>query len=79
MSRDLREHRLYVAMDADQVMRFATVQLKSKLVAEISWMAVKPERQHHGVGPLLIDHLETVDPYPQWEPGNPCAIYVKAL
>lgn len=24
-------------------------------------------------------HLETVDPYPGWEPGNPCAIYVKIL
>ena len=23
--------------------------------------------------------LETVDPYPGWEPGNPCAIYVKIL
>ncbi len=24
-------------------------------------------------------HLETVDPYPGWAPGNPCAIYVKIL
>jgi ribosomal protein S18 acetylase RimI-like enzyme len=24
-------------------------------------------------------HLETIDPYPGWEPGNPCAIYVKKL
>lgn len=24
-------------------------------------------------------HLETIDPYPGWEPGNPCAIYVKVL
>jgi GNAT superfamily N-acetyltransferase len=24
-------------------------------------------------------HIETIDPYPEWEPGNPCAIYVKAL
>jgi GNAT superfamily N-acetyltransferase len=24
-------------------------------------------------------HLETIDPYPSWEPGNPCAIYVKVL
>jgi GNAT superfamily N-acetyltransferase len=24
-------------------------------------------------------HLETVDPYPGWEPGSPCAIYVKIL
>ena len=24
-------------------------------------------------------HLETIDPYPAWEPGNPCAIYIKIL
>ncbi len=24
-------------------------------------------------------HLETIEPYPGWEPGNPCAIYVKIL
>ena len=23
--------------------------------------------------------LETIDPYPGWEPGNPCAIYVRSL
>jgi ribosomal protein S18 acetylase RimI-like enzyme len=23
--------------------------------------------------------LETIDPYPGWDPGNPCAIYVKIL
>jgi GNAT superfamily N-acetyltransferase len=23
--------------------------------------------------------VEVVDPFPGWEPGNPCAIYVKAL
>jgi GNAT superfamily N-acetyltransferase len=24
-------------------------------------------------------HLDTVDPYPGWKPGNPCAIYVAPL
>ena len=24
-------------------------------------------------------HLETIDPFPGWDPGNPCAIYVKVL
>jgi N-acetylglutamate synthase-like GNAT family acetyltransferase len=23
--------------------------------------------------------LETIDPYPGWDPGNPCAIYIKQL
>ena len=26
-----------------------------------------------------FDLLEVIDPYPGWSPGNPCAIYVKAL
>ena len=24
-------------------------------------------------------HVETISPYPAWDPGNPCAIYVRAL
>lgn len=24
-------------------------------------------------------HLETIDPFPEWEPGNPCAIYIKKV
>jgi len=24
-------------------------------------------------------HIETINPYPGWEPGNPCAIYIKIL
>ncbi len=24
-------------------------------------------------------HLETINPYPGWDPGNPCAIYVKII
>jgi len=120
MSRDLHDHRLYIAEDSDQVLGFAAVQSKSNQVAEISWMAVKPAYQHRGVGTLLINrivedlqtegvrllevktlaptvdyfpyaltrrfyesrgfvHLETIDPYPEWEPGNPCAIYVKVV
>jgi ribosomal protein S18 acetylase RimI-like enzyme len=120
MRQDLQEHRLYVAVDSDQVIGFTTIQSKNSRVGEISWMAVKPERQHQGVGTLMIDqivsdlksegvrllkvktlastveyapyaltrrfyesrgfmHLETIDPYPEWEPGNPCAIYVKVI
>ncbi len=124
MANDLRGHQLYVAQDgngpAGAVIGFATVQAKTSLVAEISWMAVKPEYQHGGVGTQLMNqivsdlkaagvrllevktlaptveyapyahtrrfyerrgfiHLETIDPYPEWEPGNPCAIYVKVI
>jgi GNAT superfamily N-acetyltransferase len=120
MSQDLQEHRLYLAVDAGRVIGFATLQVKSRQVAEISWMAVAPDCQHQGVGTLLINrivddlkaeairllevktlaadvdyapyaltrrfyegrgfvNLETIDPYPAWEPGNPCAIYIKVL
>jgi GNAT superfamily N-acetyltransferase len=33
-------------------------------------------RFYEGSGFLPV---ETMDPYPGWEPGNPCAIYVKPL
>jgi len=120
MNRDLQEHRLYVAVDSDKVIGFIAIEPKSSQVSEISWMAVKREHQHQGVGSLLIDHiiddlkaegsrllevktlasdvdyapyeltrrfyegrgfmhLETISPFPEWEPGNPCAIYVKVL
>jgi ribosomal protein S18 acetylase RimI-like enzyme len=26
-----------------------------------------------------FEQLETIDPYPGWDPGNPCAIYVRVL
>jgi len=120
MTEDLKKHRLYVAVDFDEVLGFLTILHKNKQVAEISWMAVKPGHQRRRIGSALIDHvikelrsegikllvvktlsedvnyppyeitrrfykkkgfihLETIDPYPEWEPGNPCAIYVKIL
>lgn len=120
MSKDLRNHLLYVAMELNEVRGFVTIQPKNEQIAEISWMAVKLNYQHQGIGSALIDRitndlrsqkirllevktlsdtieyhpyeitrrffekmgfilLETIDPYPEWEPGNPCAIYVRIL
>jgi len=120
MSKDLGKHSPYIAMDLAKVVGFVTIDRKTNHVAEVSWIAVKPERQHQGIGSALIDrvandlrsqgirllevktlsedveyppyektrrfyekmgfiHLETIDPYPGWDPGNPCAIYVKIL
>lgn len=108
------------AIDLDEVVGFVAIQRINNHVAEISWMAVKLEYQHQGIGSALVDHvandlrsqaitllevktlsedveyppyektrrfyekvgcvhLETINPFPEWEPGNPCAIYVKIL
>jgi hypothetical protein len=32
-----------------------------------------------GHGTTLLGHIDTIDPLPGWEPGNPAAIYVAAL
>jgi ribosomal protein S18 acetylase RimI-like enzyme len=120
MRHDLREHELSMAVDRDQMIGFISVQVKNSQVAEISWIAVLPERQQEGVGTQLIQHtleelkkrgirllevktlaptveyepyertrrfyerrgfvlLDIIDPYPGWEPGNPCAIYLLIL
>ncbi|HBR09898.1 hypothetical protein LR021_03420 [Candidatus Bipolaricaulota bacterium] len=41
MSKDLRNHVLYIAMGLNKVRGFMTIQRKNGQVAEISWMAVK--------------------------------------
>ncbi len=120
MSRDLRNHNLYIAMEKEELVGFATIDRLNENVAEISWIAVRKERQDQGIGTDLIKyisddlraegvsllkvktlsedvdnkpyeltrkfyeklgffHIETIDPYPGWEPGNPCAIYIKIL
>ena len=37
------------------------------------------EKTRHFYEKVGFMHLDTIDPYPGWEPGNPCAIYVKIL
>ena len=125
MNQDMQKQPSYVAITSNEVVGFEVIEKKSKSVAEILWMAVKPERQRQGTGTTLINyaakelalqgikllevktlasynkdnaafertyaktkrfyektgfiHVETIDPYPEWEPDNPCAIYVKVL
>jgi len=120
MSQDLPRHLLYIAMNSGEVVGFTVIHGKNNQVAEILWIAVKPEHQQQGIGSALVEriandlrsqgikvlevktlsadvnyppyektrrfyektgfiHLETIDPYPGWERGSPCAIYVKVL
>ncbi|UCH42305.1 MAG: GNAT family N-acetyltransferase [Dehalococcoidales bacterium] len=120
MGQDIASQVLYVATHMNEVVGFTVMDLKNNNVAEISWIAVKPEFQRQGIGTALVDrvacdfsskgievievktlspdadylpyektrrfyekagfiHLDTIDPYPGWEPGNPCAIYIKVL
>lgn len=90
MKRDLASHSLFVAAEGDRVIGFATVQAKAAGVAELSWLAVEREGTGRGIGSALLEavvkalrhgfyHVETVDAYPGWNPGTPCAIYVKPL
>lgn len=47
------------------------------LAAEARYAPYEGTRQfYEGEGFLLV---EAIDPYPGWEPGNPCAIYAKVL
>lgn len=120
LSRDIKTHRLFLVAESGEVRGFITLSLKYRHVAEISWLAVKPEHQRKGYGTAMVNFvtaelkkrevrllevktlspeanyppyeltrrfyeksgfvlIDIIDPYPGWEPGNPCAIYVKIL
>ncbi|UCE35877.1 MAG: GNAT family N-acetyltransferase [Thermoplasmata archaeon] len=57
MGEDLKSHVLYVALDSVAVVGFVTIYNKNKHVAEISWIGVKLDFQHQGIGSALIDHI----------------------
>jgi ribosomal protein S18 acetylase RimI-like enzyme/uncharacterized damage-inducible protein DinB len=111
---------LFVIKELEEIVGFAIILSKSKEVSEISWLAVRKEKQGNGYGTYLVNTiceelarkgqkvlevktlseiidyapyqktrefykkldfilLETIDPYDDWGPGNPCAIYIKLL
>ena len=47
------------------------------LAATVDYAPYVPTRQFYENKGFV--HLETIDPYPEWQPGNACAIYVKVL
>lgn len=52
--------------------------LEAKTLSEdIEYSPYENTRRFYGKMGFM--HLETIDPYPGWEAGSPCAIYIKIL
>ncbi|MGH9047683.1 MAG: GNAT family N-acetyltransferase, partial [Acidimicrobiales bacterium] len=49
--------RTWVLVDRDTVAGFAEVEVRSRVVAEILWAAVEPERRGNGLGTVLVDRV----------------------
>ena len=116
---DVRRHGAWLLEDTGRLLSFVVAERRGR-VAEILWMATRPDVRRRGHGTTLLRHvlaelqregvvmvevktldasadyapyeatrafyermgfvhLDTIDPYDAWEPGNPCAIYVAAL
>ena len=54
--------------------RLVEVKTLDASAASEEYAATRQFYEKHG-----FEQLETIDPYPGWDPGNPCAIYVKVL
>jgi GNAT superfamily N-acetyltransferase len=68
------------------MVNFITLELKSKgvrflevktLAPEVNYPPYEPTRRFYEKSGFVL--IDIIDPYPGWEPGNPCAIYVKIL
>ena len=120
MEGDLRKDRFWVALRAGRVAGFVAARGPADGVEEMTWLAVRPDAQHRGVGMGLVVQVlddarsrgartvrvktraapapsavyartrrfylllgfrlkQVIDPYPGWDPGNPCAIYERPL
>lgn len=118
MEKDLETDTLKTNVLDGQITGFATYRDEGD-VREITWLAVDPEHQRHGIASSLVREIEqaaresnlkkvivktladdnytpyratrafyekqgyklteVIDPYPGWDPGNPCGIYTKEL
>lgn len=57
MKRDLKSHEIYIARKDNEIVGFISITRKNKEVAEISWMAVRKEKQKTGIGTKLIEFI----------------------
>jgi N-acetylglutamate synthase-like GNAT family acetyltransferase len=68
------------------IVNFIIIELKSMgirllevktLSPEVNYAPYEPTRRFYDKSGFLL--MDIIDPYPGWEPGNPCAVYVKIL
>lgn len=64
-------------MERDLVRRGIRLLLVKTLAPEAGYLPYEPTRCFYRKNGFLL--LETINPYPRWGPGNPCAFYVKIL
>lgn len=57
IKRDLLEKPFYVVLSGNNVIGFAVLTKKSSEIMEISWMAVKKDKQGRGAGSSLLDRI----------------------
>lgn len=55
--RAVRHSRGLVALDGDDVVGFATVELRGPACAELTWLAVKDDCRRSGIGTALVERL----------------------
>jgi ribosomal protein S18 acetylase RimI-like enzyme len=65
-----------LALQGIKVLEVKTLASFDKDKAAFERTYAKTKRFYEKIGFI---HLETIDPYPAWEPDNPCAIYIKVL
>jgi GNAT superfamily N-acetyltransferase len=56
-ARAVRSQAGWVAVEADQVLGFATWEPRTDAAAEVTWMAVRRDRRHQGTGTAIVEAL----------------------
>ena len=56
-ARAVRSQAGWVAVEADQVLGFATWEPRTAAAAEVTWMAVRRDRRHQGIGTAIVEAL----------------------
>jgi ribosomal protein S18 acetylase RimI-like enzyme len=55
--RDLQRHTAWVIREAEEIVGFLVVERRFSQVAEILWMAIRPDRRNVGLGTRLLNEV----------------------